>query len=63
MKQDPVRDTDIKDVSGGRPGIFGKIGITQPPHTYIKVMTDGILLAETQSDRHLKQYDTIFLPL
>jgi len=31
------------------------------PHTYIKVMTDGILLAETQGDRLLKAYDTIII--
>jgi ATP-dependent helicase HrpA len=30
-------------------------------NTYIKVMTDGILLAEIQSDRLLKQYDTIII--
>lgn len=29
--------------------------------TYIKLMTDGILLAETQSDRFLEQYDTIIV--
>jgi len=29
--------------------------------TYIKVMTDGILLAETQSDRLLAAYDTIII--
>ncbi len=29
--------------------------------SYIKLMTDGILLAETQSDRFLEQYDTIIL--
>ena len=28
------------------------------PDTYIKVMTDGILLAETQGDRQLRAYDT-----
>ncbi len=28
---------------------------------YIKIMTDGILLAETQSDRHLSAYDTIII--
>jgi ATP-dependent helicase HrpA len=26
---------------------------------YLKIMTDGILLAETQSDRYLRAYDTI----
>ncbi len=31
------------------------------PDTYIKVMTDGILLAETQSDRFLEQYDTLII--
>jgi len=29
--------------------------------TYIKIMTDGILLAETQSDKWLEQYDTIII--
>lgn len=29
--------------------------------TYIKLMTDGILLAETQSDRLLESYDTIII--
>ncbi|MHB8899301.1 MAG: ATP-dependent RNA helicase HrpA [Thermoguttaceae bacterium] len=31
------------------------------PGTYIKLRTDGILLAETQGDRFLNQYDTIIL--
>ena len=31
------------------------------PETYVKVMTDGILLAETQHDRFLDQYDTIII--
>ncbi|NUQ66238.1 MAG: ATP-dependent RNA helicase HrpA [Pirellulales bacterium] len=31
------------------------------PQTYIKVMTDGILLAESQGDPYLNQYDTILL--
>ncbi len=31
------------------------------PRTYVKLMTDGILLAETQHDRFLDQYDTIIL--
>lgn len=30
-------------------------------HNQVKVMTDGILLAETQRDRWLNQYDTIIL--
>ena len=31
------------------------------PRTYVKLMTDGILLAETQSDRFLDQYQLIIL--
>jgi len=31
------------------------------PESYIKIMTDGILLAEAQSDRYLDQYDTIIV--
>ncbi|MDD5035819.1 MAG: ATP-dependent RNA helicase HrpA, partial [Methylococcaceae bacterium] len=31
------------------------------PHSLIKLMTDGILLAETQHDRFLDQYDTLIV--
>lgn len=31
------------------------------PHTYIKLMTDGLLLAETQGDRWLLRYDTLII--
>ena len=31
------------------------------PESFIKVMTDGILLAEAQNDRYLNQYDTIIV--
>jgi len=31
------------------------------PASYVKLMTDGILLAETQGDPELRQYDTIIL--
>ncbi len=31
------------------------------PETYIKLMTDGILLAETQTDPLLRQYDTLII--
>src|SRR6185437_7913685 len=31
------------------------------PRTAIKLMTDGILLAETQSDRELRAYDSVIL--
>ncbi len=31
------------------------------PDSYIKLMTDGILLAESQTDRFLNQYDTLII--
>ncbi len=31
------------------------------PKSFVKLMTDGILLAETQSDRYLEQYDTLII--
>ena len=31
------------------------------PHTYIKLMTDGILLAESQHDHLLREYDTLII--
>lgn len=34
---------------------------TVRPAAYIKVMTDGVLLAELTSDRHLEQYDTLIV--
>ncbi|MCU0982452.1 MAG: ATP-dependent helicase, partial [Pirellulaceae bacterium] len=34
---------------------------TTRPETYVKLMTDGILLAETQQDRFLNQYDTLII--
>ncbi len=34
---------------------------TTSPSSYIKLMTDGILLAESQGDRFLNQYDTIII--
>ena len=32
-----------------------------PDNAYIKLMTDGILLAETQQDRYLNRYDTLIV--
>ena len=49
---------------GPHPGPVGykvRFGDKTGPDTYIKVMTDGILLAETQGDRWLEQYDTIII--
>ncbi|GMV26108.1 MAG: ATP-dependent helicase [Phycisphaerae bacterium] len=38
-----------------------RFGDRTSPDTYIKLMTDGILLAETQNDRWLWAYDTIII--
>ena len=38
-----------------------RFGDKTSPNTFIKVMTDGILLAETQGDRFLEQYDTLII--
>ena len=38
-----------------------RFGDHTSPDSYIKLMTDGILLAETQGDRLLEQYDTIII--
>src|SRR5205823_6293392 len=49
-------------VQAGR-GVGHKIRFTDrtSDETYIKLMTDGILLAETQSDPLLRQYDTLII--
>ncbi len=49
---------------GHHPGPVGykvRFGDKTGPDTYVKVMTDGILLAETQNDRWLEAYDTIII--
>lgn len=38
-----------------------RFGDQTSDQTYIKVMTDGILLAETQNDRRLDAYDTLII--
>lgn len=44
-------------------GVGYKVRFTDAtaPTTHIKLMTDGILLAETAGDRYLNQYDTIII--
>ena len=44
-------------------GVGFKIRFTDAtaPHTLVKLMTDGVLLAETQSDRFLDQYDALII--
>ncbi|MGX7828341.1 ATP-dependent RNA helicase HrpA [Actinokineospora sp. 24-640] len=49
--------TDLGEVVGWRVRFTDQVG----PNTLVKIMTDGILLAEIQSDRLLRQYDTIII--
>jgi len=50
------------DVSlGGQVGYKMRLDDRTSDDTYVKIMTDGILLAETQSDRFLDQYDTLII--
>jgi ATP-dependent helicase HrpA len=46
---------------GAEVGYKIRFADTTSPRTYIKLMTDGILLAETQLDRRLLEYDTIIV--
>ena len=45
----------------GKRSVLKFASVIKPATTLIKVMTDGILLAETQSDRFLEQYDTLII--
>ena len=49
------------DAKGGPVGFKVRFTDSTHPGTLIKVMTDGILLAETQGDRLLERYDTIII--
>lgn len=57
--------TRIAEEMGSEPGqlVGYKVRFTGnvDKNNYIKLMTDGILLAEIQSDRYLNQYDTIII--
>jgi ATP-dependent helicase HrpA len=46
---------------GGPIGFQIRFTETVGPDTLVKVMTDGILLAEIQSDRMLRRYDTLII--
>lgn len=46
---------------GGAVGFKIRFTDATGPNTYVKLMTDGILLAETQGDRDFRQYDTIIV--
>ena len=49
--------TQLGDVVGCKVRFHEQVGA----RTAVKVMTDGILLAETQGDRELREYDSIIL--
>jgi len=52
---------ELKTEPGGAVGYKIRFTDRVGPRTYIKIMTDGILLAETQGDRELRQYDTLII--
>ncbi|MDQ7013786.1 MAG: ATP-dependent RNA helicase HrpA [Planctomycetota bacterium] len=52
---------ELRTPLGQEVGFKVRFDDTTDPSTYIKVMTDGVLLAEMQSDRQLRRYDTIII--
>jgi ATP-dependent helicase HrpA len=50
-------DSPLGDAVGYKVRFSDKLS----PQSYVKLMTDGILLAETQGDRYLNAYDTIII--
>ena len=52
---------ELKTELGGAVGYKIRFNDKMSPRAYIKLMTDGILLAETQGDRDLRQYDAIII--
>jgi ATP-dependent helicase HrpA len=52
---------ELKSELGRHVGYKIRFNDKVTPETYIKLMTDGILLAETQGDPLLRQYDTLII--
>lgn len=52
---------ELQVKAGGKVGYKIRFSDQTRPDTYIKVLTDGMLLAEIRSDRFLTQYDTIII--
>ena len=52
---------ELKSELGGYVGYKVRFHEKRNENTYIKLMTDGILLAEIRSDRYLNQYDTLII--
>lgn len=53
--------TELGSQVGGLVGFKVRFADATGANTLVKVMTDGVLLAETQSDRFLEQYDAIII--
>lgn len=53
--------SELKSELGHAVGYKVRFSDKTSPNSYIKVMTDGILLAETQGDRFLEEYDTLII--
>lgn len=52
---------ELNSTVGGLVGYKIRFSDSTNPETLVKLMTDGVLLAETQSDRFLDQYDAIII--
>src|SRR5262252_3926715 len=52
---------ELKTELGGAVGYKIRFTDKVGQRSYIKVMTDGVLLAETQGDRELRAYDTLII--
>src|SRR5207344_3090251 len=52
---------ELQTPIGGAVGYQVRFAENVGDNTYIKFMTDGILLAEIQSDRWLSRYDTLII--
>ncbi len=53
--------TELESELGYAVGYKVRFSDRTRPESYIKLMTDGILLAESQADRFLNQYDTLII--
>jgi ATP-dependent helicase HrpA len=53
--------SELKSPLGHAVGYKVRFSDRISPDTYVKLMTDGILLAETQGDRMLRAYDTLII--
>ncbi len=52
---------EMGETVGGLVGYKVRFNERTGPDNYIKILTDGMLLAETQQDRFLNEYDTIII--